>query len=375
MKLENQNILIVSNEPWSDIWFSKHNYAWELSKKNNVWFINSPSKWKLSNLFNLKPTETTIHDRLKVLSLQNRFPSGSPFLKRLNNQLASRKICRHLEKQGFADWMLWSFTPLFLFDPAALRAKFSLFHVVDQNWTTFYGAEILAKQADGLIFVSEHILPEYAFTSKNKIVVEHGISEDEFLFDKHKLSLVETETKPFGRFGLYVGVIDKRFDFKLFARITQVFSDITFVIVGPVTISEDHPFRSLFNGSTKNVICLGKKPYKELKYYIKQSHFCISPMDLSYSGNDISHHKTLSYLAQGKPIFSPAFKAYLNIRDLMYLNNEPEATISAMKNYLNNGENDKLAESRIEVAKQHLYSNHLQKIERFINEINFGTKS
>ena len=34
MKLENQTILVTSNEPWGDLWYSKQNYAYELSKKN-----------------------------------------------------------------------------------------------------------------------------------------------------------------------------------------------------------------------------------------------------------------------------------------------------------------------------------------------------
>ena len=54
MKLEDQPILVVSNEPWGEVWFSKHNYAFELSRKNRVLFVDPPKRWRPANVFSLR---------------------------------------------------------------------------------------------------------------------------------------------------------------------------------------------------------------------------------------------------------------------------------------------------------------------------------
>ncbi len=70
MKLENQTLLVISNEPWGDIWYSKHNWAYELSKKNKVFFINPPIKWKISNLWSFKICIDDYNESLQVLGYQ-----------------------------------------------------------------------------------------------------------------------------------------------------------------------------------------------------------------------------------------------------------------------------------------------------------------
>ncbi|HRD37735.1 MAG TPA: hypothetical protein PLC65_03810 [Bacteroidia bacterium] len=367
MKLENQNILITSNEPWSDVWFSKHNYAWELSKKNKVYFINSPGKWKLRNLFSNAIETTAITETLSVISIQNIFPSNLNALKELNNFIISKRLKAYMNNRGLQDWMLWSFTPLFLFRPYLLQCKFTVFHIMDMNWTNFYGAKLLSQFADRLILVSEHILPEYKFCTKQKLVIGHGISEEEFFLEDSKLSLVKKEMEGYEDFGLYVGVIDKRCDFPLIKKMAEAMSSTTFVFVGPLNIPGDHPYINLFNGKTKNIVSLGKRPYKELKYYISLSKFCVSPMDLSYSGNELSHHKTFTYLAQGKPVFGPPFKAYHEIDELLYTGNSHDVIIQKIVEFQNKGEAETLKTKRINYIKQFLYSSHLSKIEQFFN--------
>lgn len=92
MKLESQTILIVSNEPWGDVWYSKHNWAYELSKKNQVFFINPPTNWKLSNLWGLKINISSYTESLQILKYQNILPyTRFSILYKLNNFLVSKK--------------------------------------------------------------------------------------------------------------------------------------------------------------------------------------------------------------------------------------------------------------------------------------------
>jgi hypothetical protein len=366
MKLENQTILITSNEPWGDVWFSKHNWANELSKGNQVYFLNSPGNWKASNLLKKIKVEA-ISSSLNVITIQNLFPSKFIIFKELNNFILSKRIKLYFDKKN-QRIILWSFTPLILFRPKLLNCLISIFHIVDLHWSSFYGTSILSKRANMLIFVSNHILNEYKNVETPKLVISHGISPDEFELDDITLNQVKLETSSFGNFGLFIGTIDERLDFIFLEKLISAFPNTNFVFIGPIKIHNNHKHSKLFTGHHKNIKFIGLKPFKILKYYIKCSSFCISPMDLNHPGNDISHHKTIPYLAQGKPIFSPIFKSYLEDQSLMYMDNKHENLIEKLKFFLKNGETNLICEERIKFAKKHSYLNMITTIEEFINE-------
>ena len=70
--IKNKNIFIVSNETWGETWYSKHNYAWELSQNNKVYFINPPVPFSFSNIFKKNIVETKIKDSLSILTYKNK---------------------------------------------------------------------------------------------------------------------------------------------------------------------------------------------------------------------------------------------------------------------------------------------------------------
>ena len=69
----------------------------------------------------------------------------------------------------------------------------------------------------------------------HKNLVPHGISHDQFLVDKEKLSKIDV---PVENFGLFVGVIDGRVDYKLLDKVLRKFPKQAFVFVGP--LKENH---------------------------------------------------------------------------------------------------------------------------------------
>jgi hypothetical protein len=371
INLKDKTILITSNENWDGIWYSKHNYAWELAKNNHVYFINSPTSWKFSNLFsNLfsnKISIKNINPSLQVISFSNFFPNTIWILKEINNLINSIRI-RKIVAKKYKSYILFSFTPLILFRPKFIKCKLSLFLVMDMYWTTFYGGNILAKSSDGLILVSEHILKEYERINKPKLVLSHAISDDEFIYDDKKLNEIKNSLHGIENYGLFVGSIDERLNFNLIEKMAKRWPKQTFIFIGPLNISKDHPHVHLFDNSIENIVWLGSKPYKDLKYYIKLSAFCISPMDINYPGNHISHHKTLPYLAQGKAIFSPLFQEYFDIKELMYMCDDDSSLIKLLEKFLVTGDSLDIVEKRIQFARAHSYQNILKRIEVFINE-------
>ena len=69
----NKKILIFSPQPWNFLYISKHHYALELAKQNDVWFISAPEKdMGLGNFeeeISTQPRLKVIHYRLPVSDL------------------------------------------------------------------------------------------------------------------------------------------------------------------------------------------------------------------------------------------------------------------------------------------------------------------
>jgi hypothetical protein len=371
VKLENQNILITSNEPWEGVWYSKHNYAYELARRNNVYFINAPPVWKIRNAFFGKIKEVIYCKGLTILDYPNILPLIHPTVNYFNNYLVSRLLKRFFKKKGISDYILWSFNPSVLYVPKLAGAKFSIFHCADSHWTKFYGTQHLCRHADMLFLISQYLAVEYESCRIPKFYLHHGISKDEFQLDKtHTLSL------PGGlaEYGLYVGVIDERVDYELLEKAIRQHDEITFAFIGPLQFSSSNQIaKSIFVKKTyPNAIYLGEQPFKTLKYYIHLARFCISFMNKTHPGNTISHHKTLLYLAQGKPVFSYLFLEYAGNGNIMYMSETHEETLNQLNLFLKHGEDSSLQEERIKFAKEFTFENNLAKAERYINQIATG---
>ena len=146
--LTNKNIVLVSNEPWGDVWYSKHNYANELSKNNTVVFINPVSGWRFINLFKFNVSFTKITERFFVLSYSNVLPIRHKYLFNLNNQLVSGFLKKLINaKIGPID-MFWSFDPFRLSNPSLFKASKSIFHSVDKYNFVPRGERELATKSD-----------------------------------------------------------------------------------------------------------------------------------------------------------------------------------------------------------------------------------
>jgi len=72
-----------------DIWYSKQNYAYELSKKNKVYFINPPLSWSPINLIYNPIRLSSYNENLKIISYQNFLPIINNLFNKLNNLLVS----------------------------------------------------------------------------------------------------------------------------------------------------------------------------------------------------------------------------------------------------------------------------------------------
>lgn len=357
MKLENQHILILSNEPWGETWFSKHNYAWELAKKNKVYFINPPSPFQPLNIFKSNLEVKNISDNLFVVDYKNILPVSFEPLRLINELFIFNRLKKFLKAKGAHHPLFWTFDPSRLTSPEKLNCSFTIFHAVDKYRFLRQAEYVITKKADLIICVADEIAEIYRDKNKNVHVIPHAIASDEII----------KQRKPRGEklSGVFVGNIDKRIDFEYTANMIQRFPEVVFHFVGKI-IKDGSSSHLVFDKGYKNVIHHGEKPFKELKKFISHADFCILFKVDEVGGNKISSHKMLQYFAQGKPIFASHLTQYEPVKHLLYMSDNRETIMNAFDKFLKEGEDEKLFNERIEYATQHSFENIIKKIEGLI---------
>jgi len=353
MQLKNKCILIISNEPWGDIWYSKHNWAFELSKDNLVYFVNPPKRWKLSHLFNKGIKVDNYTESLKIFNYNNRLPfTRFDFLFKLNENIIYKTLNAFFKDKK--NIIFWSFDPYRLINPKKINKLFSIHFIADKY---LMKREVeLVNNSDYHITVSKELSD--ILKIKKTLILSHGISETEFVVEK---TVLEDD------YILYVGGIDYRLDYLLIKELLIKFSNEKFLFIGKLANVENEDFRNIFlEKKYKNLKHLPPIHFKELKNYIAKSKLCLAPMKLDVQGNNINHHKLLQYLALGKPILSAKFKDYSKNELLLEYSDKKEA-IDKLNKLIENAEDVGIKQKRINFAKQFLYKNLIKEVESFID--------
>jgi len=351
MELKKKTILIISNEPWGDIWYSKHNWAYELSKNNIVYFINPSGRWRLKDVFKNKITTTNYSKSLKILSYKNRLPfTRFKILFNLNEKIIFNSLNKYLKDNK--EIIFWTFDPYRLITPNKINILFSIYFIADKYQIP--REEILISNVDYIFSVSKQLTKD--IKNKNVLNLSHAIAETEFITDK----------KVDDRFILYIGNIDYRLDYQLIEKLLQEFKDEKFLFIGKISIIKDKSFEKIFIDK-RFVNIEYKEPihFKELKNYIALAKVCLAPMKKEVHGNSINHHKLLQYLALGKPVLSAKFDDYKNNGLLIEYKNNKEA-VGKLQELMKKSEDEEIINKRINFAKQYLYSSLIIKIQDFV---------
>lgn len=339
------------------MWYSKHNYANELSKNNNVYFLNPPQPFKPLNIFKKNITTYKVTNKLTIIEYKNILPPSVLSLWKMNDYLILNKINNFFKKQNINNLLFWTFDPIRLSLPEILKPSKIILHAVDAYQFKYPSEESLAKKSDVIFCVSKEISQPYFKYNKNVHVIPHGIPNDEFLEEKKK-----SNNKTIG---LFVGNNDERIDFEFTKQIIEKFPNIIFKFIGKINIDKSKTF-DIFSGKYPNVITEEAVHYKELKYKINDADFCFIFKKVNYPGNNISSHKMLVYLAQGKPIFSTEFSEFKEHSHLLYMTNELNKTIDNINSYLLKGENEDIKKIRQNYAKKYTYDSIINTIENLL---------
>ena len=360
-----KNILIVSNEPWGDVWFSKHHYALELSKTNQVFFLNSPGSWKLPHLWSNRVIMTRVKDNLEVLSYNNYLPFTGrfEFLRSINNRLIYSLLKKHLRQKNFYPFIFWSFDPIRLEEPGRLHPELSLFYSVDNH---SHGTEgDLVRNSDLVLVVTPFLEKKYRELKKPLYLVPHGVpvnrlSTEHILAHKPKKQI------------LFMGSVDHRMNYKQVSMAAEQLPLFTFKMIGKINKSNftenDHKD---FNELEKrpNVIFTGAMSFNLLHGEILDSAVCLLISKQELINNTLNSLKILQYLAYGKPVVSCRFEMYSNSSPgLIYQYSSDEEFVKLVTEKATVPEPDDIKAMRIEYTKQFEYPRLIARIGEYISK-------
>jgi hypothetical protein len=297
-----QNIIVTSDEPWSDIWHTQLHYAYQLSKSYNTWFIDPPGPWKLSNLFDFALKPHKVYENLCVVKYKNILPSALGKLAlyvndKVNEWLLKNKF-RELRNTG--SLIVWHFDPYRThYSFRDHRAK-HLFHVIDPIAGYNMDKE-MARAADSVVVTSPKFVDYYKEINPNVIQVGQG-ADLEFFKRTYPPGVIQSQVS-FDSI-LLLGTFSDEIDYRFLKIVAEKFPG-KLVLIGPDKTrfgSED--FRTLC--SMDGVSWLGPMPPDKFHIHLLACRVGIIAYTYeNYERNNLrSPLKVISYLACGKSIIS-----------------------------------------------------------------------
>ncbi len=293
-------IIITSNEPWGDVWFSKQHYANELALLGyEVYFLNPHREWSPSNLFSFSVTQKTISAKLTVISYKNNFPIRvfpTLFLK-LNDLFNSWKIKKATRQKKLVIW--WQFDPFRFVNIHFFSNIKRIYHIVDPYQHIWSDKEI-EKKADILVSVSNYYLNDYKASKKPYLYIPHGISFSEEKIDP--AATVEIHSQYGDYHIIFVGTVTADVDLELLAEFAKELPQYKMLLIGPLALADSEKY--LFNELCQlpNVIYSGSVHSSALKNFISLAKVGIVPYKNKLIENK---HRTplkiMNYLAQNLP--------------------------------------------------------------------------
>ncbi|MGL1889888.1 MAG: glycosyltransferase [Reichenbachiella sp.] len=347
MKLRDQNILLISPEPWDHIWVSKHHYARTLAEMGaKVVFANPPK-----NTWSLKQTE---FPNLQVLD----YPKFIPGLRKLPSFISQRIIkqkLKQIERHCAVCFdIIWSFDNSVFFDFTLLET-YNISHVVDLN-QDFETAKA-ARTADICLGNTAPIITRLQINNLNAHFINHGLHISS---EKEPLDLQPTDGLKIG----YCGNLDIPYlDWATLEQAFDQLTDCTFYLAGKCVRNQDKLQRD-------NVVYLGQLNASQLKsFYDDMDLLILCYLADDYSDQLANPHKFMEYLASGKPIVSSYTHTYDDIPEIL-MSHKQEEWLSLLKKSLIDypiWNSKEMSHMRNKIAQDNTYEKQIERIENKIN--------
>lgn len=390
-KNDRENIIVLGLPRWDGRYSSTSlSLAQELSKQNNVFYIDNP--------FTVKEVVTNfrskqIRSRLMALlygSKKYKTADGFPnltyvtprmvipvnfipvnrlydFFSSLNDKLVYLCINDLFKMYEINDFIfINSYNPFYsLKFPSSFRPSLRVYHCVDDISESKYVARHGVRLEKRIMGVSDFTLA----TSKELVRLKTSHSKRIFYlpnaanfkyFQKYstdkKIENVANIGSGKSVIG-YIGNICHRLDYQLLFEVIKKHRDKVFLFVGPVSNAEVKE-SGVFD--LPNVIFVGSKPMKDLPKYLSRMDCTIIPFKRNKLTRSIYPLKINEYLSMGKPVVSTIFSEDIHqFKEYISLENDSDRFSKAISKELNGDDNEK-QERRIKVASTNTWESRAE---------------
>ena len=337
---------------------SKHHYALELSKNNQVVFLNPPGGSDVVEEFS---------KNLRVVNYRNVFRGINKLPIRLRRYFQGKQATKINKLVGIDHWdIIWTFDPFRFQDPGVFGSSTNIFHSVDIHKTHL--DKQLAGKVDFVFTTSSTISQKYKIYNSNTFVINHGLAS-------HFANMPNYQPLG-GKVNVgYVGNLQYQYlDDSTLCKIVADNPNVYFHFAGPTSksnlSSEDN---NELIGSIKrmpNVKFHGEIPSAELPEFLSKCDFFLMCYNAEKYREEVANpHKLLEFLSTGRVVVSHFIDQYQGT-DLFEMAIGQADLPKLFKKVLKNLEqynSNSLSERRREFAVQNTYTNQIDRIQEILN--------
>ena len=300
-------IFLYSQEPWGDMWYSKHHYAAHLAKTHTVFFVSPPTRWRIGDLLSFGVKVHEVPEGVKVVEYRHNLP-----LSLLPPWLADRvaaTIARKLRKlTAVRNPVHWCFHPTQVVDQWIAQAPGGrvIYHVVDP-YHDLRHERAFARACDLIVAVNTWYVERYEQLNPNCLLVPHGVSIQD---RRHDDALVAAARERWGRYAILAASFGRSVNYALLARVASRYKDLRLILAGQI-FPLDNEAQALRESllALPNVVYVGVKHPDELRNLICAAELGLIAYDVEPTLETPTNAgrtplKVLTYLAQLRPVVS-----------------------------------------------------------------------
>jgi teichuronic acid biosynthesis glycosyltransferase TuaH len=250
----------------------------------------------------------------------------------LRQQVVVRRTRAATDSLGMTNPVLWLCTPISAPLIGSLGEDLVVFDAID-DWrkhpemgpyrtAAAEGYELIRRRADVILSVSESLAKSLAGGRAESHWVPNGV--DLALFTPEGPRAKDVLELPAPRIG-YAGVVERRVDLEMMAKVATSMPSLSFVFVGPFD-------RRLVSSLKRqpNVHFLGSRPFEELPSYVRAMDVCLMPHRVDAFTRSMNPLKLYEYLACGRPVVSTPVSGTEQFDGLIAIANNPPQFVDSI---------------------------------------------
>ena len=373
--INKQHFIITSLQSWDiKLGSNAKDIALELSKKNQVLFINISSHIKETKLKKIINNLHVLDISIRLLPV-NILPDGIIFdsINYFNNYRIYSVVNKYIKKLGWDE-------VIHIIDNDIYKSYYS-FQFIKSKLTIYYRRDNLSsikfwqkhihrlepeliKSSNIVLCNSDQLMNEVESLNSNSYNIGQGVNYS--FFDNAHYSLTPHELKNISTPIIgYVGFLSSwRIDVELIYNLAKNNPDKSFLLIG----NKDKEFNTKIFSGLRNVYFLGIKTIQEIPLYINSFDICINPQLLNESTAGNYPRKIDEYLYAGKPVVVTKTKMMESFKDFVCLCEGIEEYQKAIDSILLKKDTINDIKRRKEFASSHNWENSINRIYKLIKE-------